>query len=98
MNLTNVDLEKLETAAEVFKGFGNPIRLRIIDALQDGSKRVMELSELLGYPQPIISQQLKILKSVGIVQKIREGSSFCYKLTNNSYSDMIRCIRGSMGF
>ncbi len=98
MNLSNVDLEKLETAAEVFKGFGNPIRLRIIDALQDGSMRVMELSEMLGYPQPIISQQLKILKSVGIVQKIREGSSFCYKLTNPSYSDMIKCIRGSMGF
>lgn len=98
MNLMNVDLSKLEAAAEVFKGFGNPIRLRIIDALQDGSMRVMELSELLGYPQPIISQQLKILKSVGIVQKTREGSSFCYKLTKPSYSDMIKCIRGSMGF
>ncbi len=98
MSLTNADLEKLEVAAEVFKGFGNPIRLRIIDALQENSLRVMELSEMLGYPQPIISQQLKILKSVGIVQKIREGSSFCYKLSNPSYGDMIRCIRGSLGF
>lgn len=97
MDLMNIDLEKLETASEIFKGFGNPIRLRIIDALQDNSMRVMELSDMLGYPQPIISQQLKILKSVGIVQKIREGSSFCYKLTNTGYGDMIRCIRGSMG-
>jgi ArsR family transcriptional regulator len=98
MNLSNLELEKLEVAAEIFKGFGNPIRLRIIDALQENSMRVMELSEMLGYPQPIISQQLKILKSVGIVQKIREGSSFCYKLTNQSYSDIIKCIRGSLGF
>jgi DNA-binding transcriptional ArsR family regulator len=94
MTLNNVDLEKLEFAAEVFKGFGNPIRIRIIDALQENNLRVMELSELLGYPQPIISQQLKILKSVGIVQKIREGASFCYHLTDKNYADMIRCMRG----
>ena len=81
------------------RNFGTTeLGLRIIDALQENSMRVMELSEMLGYPQPIISQQLKILKSVGIVQKIREGSSFCYKLTNQSYSDIIKCIRGSLGF
>jgi ArsR family transcriptional regulator len=90
--------DKLEEAAEIFKGFGNPIRLRIIDALQDNSLRVMELSEILGYPQPIISQQLKILKNVGVVHKIREGNSFCYKLASPNYSDIIKCIRGSLGF
>jgi len=94
MTLSNVDPERLEFAAEVFKGFGNPIRIRIIDALQENNLRVMELSELLGYPQPIISQQLKILKSVGIVQKIREGSSFCYRITDKNYAEMIRCIQG----
>ncbi len=98
MTLTNINLEKLEIAAEIFKGFGNPIRLRIIDALRNGSMRVMELSEALGYPHPIISQQLKILKSVGIVQKIHEGNTYCYKLTSQQYSEMIKCIRGSMGF
>jgi ArsR family transcriptional regulator, zinc-responsive transcriptional repressor len=97
MTLKNVELERLEFGAEIFKGFGNPIRIRIIDALQENNLRVMELSETLGYPQPIISQQLKILKSVGIVQKVREGNSFCYRLTNNNYADMIKCMRGVIG-
>jgi DNA-binding transcriptional ArsR family regulator len=97
MTLKNVEMERLEFGAEIFKGFGNPIRIRIIDALQENNLRVMELSETLGYPQPIISQQLKILKSVGIVQKVREGSSFCYRLTNNNYADMIKCMRGVIG-
>ena len=97
MRLTDADSERLETASEIFKGFGNPIRIRIIDALQDRSLRVMELSELLDCPQPIVSQQLKILKSVGIVEKKREGKNYCYMLTNPHFSDMIKCMRGCMG-
>ena len=77
-----IDYEKIEKAAEVFKGFGNPIRIRIIDALENKNLRVMEISDLLDLSQPIISQQLKILKSVGIVHRIRERQSYRYGLTN----------------
>jgi len=97
MSLKEFDDEKLEMAAEVFKGFGNPVRIRIIDALQNRKLRVMELSEMLGYSQPIISQQLKILKSVGVVHKIKEGRSNRYALTSDHYSDIIKCMRGCLG-
>jgi len=97
MSLQNIEPKKIEYAAEIFKGFGNPIRIRIIDALRTKSLRVMELSEMLGFPQPIISQQLKILKSAGIVQKVREEGSFCYQLTDKHFSDMIKCMRGCLG-
>ena len=97
MAVKKIDREKLEQAAEVFKGFGNPIRILIIDALQKKKLRVMELSELLGYTQPIISQQLKILKSVGVVYKIREGNSSRYALTSHHFSDMIKCMRSCLG-
>ncbi len=40
MILSDIEMEKLERAAEIIKGFGNPIRLRIIDALQ--GKSMME--------------------------------------------------------
>jgi len=97
MSLQNIEPKKIEYAAEIFKGFGNPIRIRIIDALRTKSLRVMELSEMLGFPQPIISQQLKILKSAGIVQKVREEGNFCYQLTDKHFSDMIKCMRGCLG-
>ena len=92
-----VNAKKLELAAEIFKGFGNPIRIKIIDALQEKNLRVMELSEHLNYPQPIISQQLKILKSVGIVHKVHEGRNNRYALSSNQYSQMIKCIRRTLG-
>ncbi|MFC1692786.1 ArsR/SmtB family transcription factor [Candidatus Latescibacterota bacterium] len=97
MLLKKIDFEKLEMASEIFKAFGNPIRIRIIDALLDKPLRVMELAELLDYPQPIISQQLKILRSVGIVKKIMEGRIYHYALTNQHYSQMVKCMKGCLG-
>ena len=96
MNLMNFDSEKIDKASEIFKGFGNPIRIRIIDALRDRSLRVMELSDLLELPQPIISQQLKILKSAGIVHRIREKHNYRYELIDPHFSEIIQCIKGCL--
>ena len=96
MHLKGYSIEQLEMASEVFKAFGNPIRIRIIDALHNRELRVMELADLLGYPQPIVSQQLKILRSAGIVQKNKEGRSSRYSLVDHHYSDMIKCMSGCM--
>ena len=89
--------EKIERASEIFKGFGNPIRIKIISALREKNLRVMELSDMLGYSQPIISQQLKILKGAGIVHRVRDEQSYRYGLTDPHYSDMIRCMEGCLG-
>jgi len=97
MNFQKIDPKKLEYAAEIFKGFGNPVRIQIVDLLREKKRRVMELAEILGYPQPIISQQLKILKSAGIVVRVKEENNFCYQLTNRHFSDMIKCMRGCLG-
>jgi len=96
VSLMNIDSEKIEKASEIFKGFGNPVRIRIIDALIDRNLRVMELSDLLEFPQPIISQQLKILKSVGIVHRIREKHSYRYGLIDPLFSEMIKCVKGCL--
>ena len=97
MSFKKKDMEKIEKAAEIFKGFGNPLRIRIIDALREDNMRVMELAEKLGLLQPIVSQQLKILKNAGIVQKIKKKQSFKYGLTDPHFSDMIKCMRGCLG-
>ncbi len=93
MVFQNINQNKIEYASGIFKGFGNPIRIRIIDALMGTSLRVKELSDQLGYPQPIISQQLKILKGTGIVKKVREKGTYRYQLTNLHFVDLIECIK-----
>lgn len=88
--------DKFEQAADIFKGFSNPIRIRIIHALTGGSQRVMDLAKMLNCSQPIVSQQLKILKSAGIVQRIRVDKTFVYELADPQYADIIRCMRGCL--
>ena len=97
MKLDNIDQKKIEKASEIFKGFGNPIRIRIINILKDKSLRVKDLSELLGCSQPIISQQLKILKSAGIVHRVKKGQNYLYELTDPHFSEMIKCMKGCLG-
>ncbi len=97
MSLNKVNPKKIEKAAEIFKGFGNPIRIKIIDLLRDNSLRVKEISEALDYSQPIISQQLKILKGNGIVNRVKKKHSYLYELTDPHYSDMIKCMKGCLG-
>ena len=97
MVFQNVDQKKLEYAADIFKGFGNPLRIRIIDALQGKSLRVKDLEAQLEIPQPIISQQLKILKGTGIVQRVREKETYRYRLTNRHFVNLIKCMSGCLG-
>ena len=89
--------EKLQFASEVFRAFGNPVRLRILDALKGDKIRVTELAEMLDYPQPIISQQLRILKNAGIVQKVRDGNNYYYTLTDVNYTFVIQCVKKCLG-
>jgi ArsR family transcriptional regulator len=91
------DIEKIDQAADIFKAFGNTMRIRIIDALQDKEMRVKDIAMILGCPQPIVSQQLKILRGAGIVKKIMDGRSFQYALTDQHYSLMIKCMKGCLG-
>jgi len=90
------DRNALDRAAEIFRGFGNPVRLRVIGALRGGGLRVKDIGDAIGCPQPIVSQQLKILRSAGIVKRTREGDTWRYCLANPHYADMLACIRGSL--
>ena len=75
---------------------GNPIRIRIIIALRDRELRVKEVAELIGGTQPIVSQQLKILRNAGVVRKIRDGRTSRYTLAGSHYTDMIQCMGGCL--
>ncbi len=55
-----------------FKGLGDPVRLRILDFLQDGEKSVGEIVEHLGLPQNNVSMHLGCLRWCGYVTTRRD--------------------------
>ena len=76
----NLELYKLKS--EISKAFSDPKRLMIITELRDGEKSVGELAASLETPQAVISRQLALLKTKGVVKPRRAGNNIYYSLTD----------------
>ena len=59
-------------------GFADLSRLRILDALRDGERRVVDLSGQLGLSRPNTSKHLACLAGCGLIERDRRGREvFC---------------------
>lgn len=76
------DLELYKLKAEISKTFSDPKRLMIINELRHGEKQVSELAQALKLPQAVVSRQLALLRTRGVVTPRREGTSVYYSLTD----------------
>ena len=72
--------ETLRKAAEVFRLFGDPTRIRILSALSEGEMCVCCLCDLLSMSQSAVSHQLSILKASRLIKSRREGKQIYYSL------------------
>jgi ArsR family transcriptional regulator len=88
-----LESEQLQKAADVLKTVAHPMRLRIIDALEQGEKTVSELCRILEAPQPYTSQQLNLMKTKGILASRREGNQVFYRIANMNVVKVIHCVR-----
>lgn len=65
--------------ATLFKVLGHPARIAIIQhIIKQNACICTDLVDVLGLAQATISQHLKELKSIGIIQGAIEGKSVCY--------------------
>ena len=75
--------DTIKTMSEVFKALGDPTRLRIIRMLASNMERslcVIALAQRLGISQPAVSQHLKVLKNIGILEPNRQGFHVHYTI------------------
>jgi len=63
-------------------GFADLSRLRILDALRDGERRVVDLSEELGLSRPNTSKHLACLAGCGLIERDRRGREVFCRLTD----------------
>jgi ArsR family transcriptional regulator len=83
---------RAEHAAEVLKAVAHPLRLRIVATLCRGDEHVNALAGLLDVPQPILSQQLRILRGHGLVSARREHGFAWYRLAEPALRDLVCCM------
>lgn len=81
MGATKTDLftKKQNELAAMAKAIAHPARVAILQALLKTNACICgDLVDELGLAQATISQHLKELKSIGLIQGTIEGTSICY--------------------
>lgn len=68
--------------ADFFHALAHPIRIRILEVLGTGERSVQELQQALGLEQPIVSQQLAILRGKNVVTPRKLGTTVRYALSD----------------
>ncbi len=83
---------RADHVAEVLKAVAHPLRLRIVAILCRGEENVTALAGRVGASQAIVSQQLRILRSHGLVAASREGGFARYRLVEQNLRGLVRCM------
>lgn len=87
-----MDKELAMHAAEVLKAVAHPIRLLIVEALQDGERSVGQIVDALGEKQAITSQQLNLMKDKGVLASRRDGTKVYYRIQNPNVIRVLNCV------
>jgi ArsR family transcriptional regulator len=82
-----------QVKAEFFRMLGHPVRIRVLELLQDGPTPVRDLLADIGGEPASLSQQLTILRRSGIVVSERQGSTVLYAMAGTDVADLLRAAR-----
>lgn len=83
--------------AQFFRALAHPVRIRILEILTRGGRTVQELQEALALEQPIVSQQLAVLRHQGIVAAEKRGLSVRYSLRDPLVAELLDVARRIFG-
>jgi len=87
-------MSELQTfKATFFRALAHPTRIRILEILNRGGRTVYELQEALALDQPIVSQQLAVLRTHGIVTAEKEGLAVRYTLRDPLITELLDVAR-----
>lgn len=93
MKISSLTPDQLEKAASMLKAIAHPLRIAILNHLEDGKKlTVTEIHELLNIEQSTTSHHLGILKDKGVLASQREGKNTYYYLKHDNLSNIIECV------
>jgi DNA-binding transcriptional ArsR family regulator len=82
-----------QAKAEFFRMLGHPVRIRVLELLQNGPVPVRDLLSEIEIEPTNLSQQLAVLRRSGIVVSIREGSTVSYALAGGDVAELLRAAR-----
>jgi ArsR family transcriptional regulator len=91
--LTDAELDHLATR---FKLLGEPMRLRILQAVCHDPKSVNEIVEATGSTQANVSKHLTLLASAGILSRKKEGQCVYYGMKDAMVMQLCSMVRSQI--
>lgn len=87
-------MENTEQLATVFRALGDPSRLRLLHALEQGELTVGEITEITGLSQPRVSRHLKLLVDARVLRRARDRNEVYYRA--NTDVDRRRLVQDAL--
>ena len=79
----------IDLQAKLFRGFADPSRLGILDALRNGPLTVSEIVEATSLSQPNVSNHLGCLRDCGLVTAEQQGRYVTYHLSDDRVGELL---------
>ncbi len=89
--------EALSLIASRFRLLGEPLRLKILNALRDRELSVTELVEATGAGQANVSKHLGLLLTGGLVARRKEGNLSYYHIADEIIFHLCETVCDSLG-
>jgi len=88
--------ELVELIAGRFRILGEPMRIRLLDALRDAPASVGQLQQATGASQQNVSKHLGVLLRSGLVSRRKEGTFSLYAIADEGVFDLCEKVCGGM--
>lgn len=79
----------IDLQAKLFRGFADPSRLSILEALHEGERTVSDLVQATGFTQPNVSNHLSCLRDCGLVTFRQQGRFAYYSLSDKRVAKLL---------
>jgi DNA-binding transcriptional ArsR family regulator len=86
----------VDLIAARFRVIGEPMRIKLLDALREGPATVGELTVALDASQQNVSKHLNVLHQAGIVSRAKEGTSVRYAIADKSVFGLCEQVCGGL--
>lgn len=88
--------EAIAIVAARFKLLSEPVRLQILQYLEQGKASVSAITNAVHSTQPNVSKHLKMLQDAGLVSRRQEGNQVFYSIADETVFELCRVVCGSL--
>ena len=86
----------IELVAQRFRVIGEPMRIRVLEALRDGPMTINELSATLGASQQNVSKHVGVLVQAGIIACEKDGTRVRCSIVDETVFELCELVCGGL--